>query len=114
MLDDLKYIHERDAQDALGIAEKQWQQLMHEFTLQLNPGLVKNIVLAGMGGSALAALMSNTWPDYSVPFEVCRDYEIPAYVGPETLFIASSYSGNTEETISALEQAVAKNAQIVI
>jgi glucose/mannose-6-phosphate isomerase len=115
MLDDLKFIHEKDAQDALGIAEKQWQQLAHTYTLQLpQAAQIKNIVFAGMGGSALAAQISITWPGYTLPFEVCRQYDIPPYVGPETLFIASSYSGNTEETLSALAQAEAKGAQVVV
>lgn len=115
MLDDLKYIHERDAQDALGIAEKQWQQLEHVFKLNWKPEQpIKNVVLAGMGGSALAGLLSTTWPDYNVPFEIVRDYEIPSYVDESTLFIASSYSGNTEETISALAAAEKANAQIII
>lgn len=114
MLDDLKYIHERDAQDALGIAEKQWQQLEHAFTVQIKPENISNIVFAGMGGSALGALISQSWPMYKVPFEICRNYQIPAYVGRDTLFVASSYSGNTEETLSALEAAEAKQAQIVV
>lgn len=114
MLDDLKYIHDRDASDALGIAEKQWQQLEHTFEFDLRVENIQNIVFAGMGGSALAALISVTWPGYNVPFEITRDYSIPTYVGPNTLFIASSYSGNTEETLSALEQAKEKHAQIVI
>lgn len=115
MLDDLKYIHERDAQDALGIAEKQWQQLEQVFTLTWQPKeTVNNVVLAGMGGSALAGLLSTTWPDYGVPFEIVRDYEIPAYVNSHTLFIASSYSGNTEETIASLAAAEKANAQIIV
>lgn len=115
MLDDLKYIHQRDAQDSLGIAEKQWQQLAYDFTLTWKPtGPVKNIVLAGMGGSALAGLLSVTWPDYSVPFEIVRDYEIPAYVNKETLFVAASYSGNTEETLAALAAAQKANAQVIV
>lgn len=114
MLDDLKVIHVKDAQDALGIAEKQWQQLEHVYEFELNVSNIQNIVFAGMGGSALYALISETWPGYSVPFEIVRDYSIPAYVGPNTLFIASSYSGNTEETLSALNQAKEKGAQIVI
>lgn len=114
MLDDLKYIHEKDAQDALGIAEKQWQQLEHVYNLNLDVKDIKNVVFAGMGGSALAALISKSWPAYNIPFEVCRNYEIPAYVNENTLFVASSYSGNTEETVAALEAAGAKGAQIVI
>lgn len=115
MLDDLKYIHERDAQDALGIAERQYQQL--EYTCEV-PGLnhseFENIVFAGMGGSALAALIAQSWPGFSMPFEVTRGYNIPSYVSGKTLFFASSYSGNTEETLSAMDEAEQKGAVIVV
>jgi glucose/mannose-6-phosphate isomerase len=114
MLDDLKMIHERDAQDALGIAEKQWQQLQLTFELPPLDQQIDNVVHAGMGGSALWALVSQSWPGYRVPFELCRDYDIPTYVSEKTLFIASSYSGNTEETLAALEQAEAKQATIAV
>ena len=117
MLDDLRLIHERDAQDALGIAEKQWQQLEYDFNLpKLNFGAVdiENIVVAGMGGSALGALLSQTWPGHKIPFEICRNYNIPLFVSDKTLFIASSYSGNTEETLAALTQAEAAKARIVV
>jgi glucose/mannose-6-phosphate isomerase len=114
MLDDLKYIHQRDGQDALGIAEKQWQQLTHEFDVPQIEGEVTNIVYAGMGGSALAALISQSWPGQKVPFEVCRQYHAPAYTSSKTLFIAASYSGNTEETLTALAEAEGKGARIVI
>jgi glucose/mannose-6-phosphate isomerase len=114
MLDDLKTIHQRDAQDALGIAERQASQLDYQFELPEIKGEFSNIVFAGMGGSALPALLSRSWPGYKLPFEVCRQYDIPAYVSPQTLFIAASYSGNTEETLSALEQARKKKARIVI
>jgi len=114
MLDDLKMIHERDAQDALGIAEKAWQQLQYEFDVQQGPVDAENIVYAGMGGSALAAQMSLTWPGYDRPFEIVRNYDIPAYVSSKTFFVASSYSGNTEETLSATLQAAEKGAQIAV
>ncbi len=114
MLDDLKYIHERDAQDALGLAEKQWQQLEYNFAINMPAQKPDNIVFAGMGGSALAALMSTSWPGHDLPFEICRNYDIPKYVDDKTLFIASSYSGNTEETLSALMAAEAKGARIAI
>lgn len=117
MLDDLKFIHQRDSQDALGIAEKQWQQLGYQFDKSAIPNLhskITNIVYSGMGGSALAGLISESWPGYSVPFELCRQYHVPGYVSSNTLFIASSYSGNTEESVSALLEAEAKGAQIVV
>jgi glucose/mannose-6-phosphate isomerase len=115
MLDDLKMIHERDAQDALGVADKQWQQLTHDYGVEL-PAFddITNVVLAGMGGSALPAVFLRSWPGTKVPFEIVRDYELPDYVSEKTLFISSSYSGNTEETLAALSEAEAKKAQIVV
>jgi glucose/mannose-6-phosphate isomerase len=115
MLDDLKMIHERDAQDALGVAGKQWQQLQHEFRISnLEFGDVQNIVLAGMGGSAWPAKYLQSWPGTSVPLEVVSNYELPVYVNQHTLFISSSYSGNTEETLAALAEAEKRQAQIVV
>lgn len=114
MLDDLKLIHERDPQDTLGIAERQANQLTHEFETTQGPIEVENIVYAAMGGSALAAIVSQTWPGYQIPFQIVRDYDIPAYVSEKTFFIAASYSGNTEETLSALEQAEARGAKIAV
>lgn len=114
MLDDLAYIHERDGQDALGIAEKQWQQLVYEFDIPEIQFVPQNIVFAGMGGSALAAQLALSWPGFGVPFVISRDYNAPGFVNRNTLFIASSYSGNTEETLEALKQAEAAGAYIVV
>lgn len=114
MLDDLKFIHSRDAQDALGVAEKQWQQLEYQFQVTAMPKSFSDIVFAGMGGSALAALISKSWPGHNLPFEVCRTYNIPTYVSDQTLFFASSYSGNTEETLSCLAEAEKAGASIVV
>jgi len=114
MLDDLQLIHERDPQDALGVAEKQWQQLELSATLEIAHQEFDNVVLAGMGGSALAALVTQQWPTLPLPFEIVRNYNIPAYVSKKTLFIASSHSGNTEETLHALDEAEAKGATIAV
>lgn len=115
VLDDLKMIHQRDAQDALGIAEKQHTYLSHSFRVKLPPAKkISNVVLAGMGGSSLPGMFVTVWPGLSVPFEICRNYSLPAYVGPDTLVISSSYSGNTEESLSALEDAKKKSAQIIV
>ncbi len=112
MLDDLKYIHQRDAQDALGIAGKQWKQYAHDFGPQVS-GLkfdssFAGVVVAGMGGSALAASAISTIPGLSIPFEVVRDYVLPEYVNRSWLLICSSYSGNTEETLSVLNEALSR------
>ena len=115
MLDDLQKIHERDKEDALGVAAKQGEYLSRHFDATFTPtDEILNVVLGGMGGSALYGVIVNSWPGLKVPFEIVRTYTIPAYVGPKTLFVASSYSGNTEETLEALEHAEERQAQIVV
>lgn len=116
MLDDLAYIHERDQADALGINAKQWQQLDQEFTLPEDATFsgITAVVHAGMGGSALPALFVQSFPEPSVPFVIARNYELPLFVGPNTLVICDSFSGNTEETLAALEVAEKKKAQIAV
>lgn len=114
MLDDLAYIHVKDAEDALGIAGKQWQQLEYQFDMPVIDFKPENIVYAGMGGSALGALLATILPGITVPFVISRDYKIPDFVSNNTLFIASSYSGNTEETLEALEHAEQAGAHIVV
>ena len=115
MLDDKNVLAQRDPQDALGVAGGQWEYFSRSFDVEFHPsGEVTNIVWAGMGGSALPAVIVQSWPRVKLPFEITRDYSIPAYVGPTTLFIASSYSGNTEETLEALAKAEAAGAQIVV
>lgn len=110
MLDDLKMIHQRDAQDALGIAEKQSQQFLHNFNFQWQPPTTINEVLvAGMGGSGLAAKAFKVVEDLHVPFDVIQGYDLPGRVDANTLLICSSYSGNTEETLSIFDQAVSEN-----
>lgn len=107
MLDDLKYIHEKDAQDSLGIAEKQWQQYQKDYGFNWQPDReIKSVVVAGMGGSGLAAIAAKNWPGLSIPYEAVHDYKLPDFVDQNTLVICSSYSGNTEETLSCLEQAL--------
>ncbi len=116
MLDDLAYIHQKDQSDALGITGKEATQLREAFVIEGEPhfSAVHSVVHAGMGGSALPALLLNTWPSLPVPFQVVRDYDIPPFVDNTTLFIADSYSGNTEETVSALDEALQRGAQVVV
>ncbi len=75
---------------------------------------VKNIVLIGMGGSAIGGDLARSFLNskLEIPFHVCRHYQLPEFVDDETLVIASSYSGNTEETLSALDNALARKAMI--
>lgn len=78
-------------------------------------GKIQNILITGLGGSGIGGtiiseLVSDTC---TVPIIVNKDYFLPAFVNENTLVIVSSYSGNTEETLSAMEKAIAKKAQIV-
>ncbi len=74
-----------------------------------------SVVMTGLGGSAaggdLAAALYRA--QGKVPFTVNRDYTLPSHVGPQTLVFACSYSGNTEETLSAYHQAVQKGARVI-
>ena len=75
----------------------------------------RNIVICGMGGSAIGGDFVRCLIEAqgSVPCFVCRDYVLPAFVDSETLVIACSYSGNTEETLSAVRQAIQRGSQVV-
>ncbi|MFM2375963.1 MAG: bifunctional phosphoglucose/phosphomannose isomerase [Bacteroidota bacterium] len=76
---------------------------------------IRNVCLIGLGGSAFGGEVTKNYisAESTVPFEIVRDYTIPGYVSEHTLLIASSYSGNTEETLSALEAAMPRNPKIV-
>ncbi|MBI1863705.1 bifunctional phosphoglucose/phosphomannose isomerase [Candidatus Woesebacteria bacterium] len=75
---------------------------------------ILNVVVCGMGGSALGGriVKALTTPASRIPIEIITDYTLPYYVGEKTLVILSSYSGNTEETISTLSNAQNKGAKI--
>jgi len=119
MLDDTNVLKQRDPSGALTIADLQYEQT--KFKAEIENGdndhrPIANVVVAGMGGSALAAMLVKSWlkSELTVPIDIVRSYDLPAYVGQNTLVIASSYSGNTEETLNCLKQAEAKSAQIAI
>lgn len=77
---------------------------------------IRNVVVTGMGASGVAANLveSLTFGRIPIPFTVCKSYTIPQFVSPHTLFIACSYSGETEETISALNKALLKRAECIV
>ncbi|MBC7565113.1 bifunctional phosphoglucose/phosphomannose isomerase [Candidatus Saccharibacteria bacterium] len=118
-LDNENILTQRDPEGALNVAAEQFTQAAFDAVVESkdNDGReITSIVVTGMGGSALAALVAKVWLkfDITVPFEVIRGYDLPAYVNHQTLVIASSYSGNTEETVSALNQANAMGTQVAV
>ncbi|MCX7918894.1 MAG: bifunctional phosphoglucose/phosphomannose isomerase [bacterium] len=86
-----------------------------QFKRNSNNTNITNILFAGLGGSAISGdLLRNYLAEQlAVPLVVSRNYTLPNFVGSTTLFIASSYSGNTEETLSAYDIAKKKKAQIL-
>ncbi len=119
MLDDENVLKQRDLSGALNVAAEEYQQT--QFEPKINNGehdgrQLTSVIVTGMGGSALAALLLKSWlkSQLKLPFEVVRGYDLPQYVNQNTLVIASSYSGNTEETLSGLAQAQARGAQVAI
>ncbi len=80
------------------------------------PGLdFDRVLFIGMGGSAIGGDMVRIWTDRLAtrPMLVLRNYTIPNWVDERTLTLASSYSGNTEETLAATEAAMKKGSRIV-
>ncbi len=97
---------------------KHWKEVMkltEDVELNIDRSRIKNICFAGMGGSAIGADLIRAYSLKSCPYpvQVNRHYEIPNYIDENTLFIACSFSGNTEETLTALNSAMAKGAQII-
>lgn len=84
--------------------------------LELPWGPPRSVAILGMGGSAIGGdLVRSIWADrLTVPVEIVRGYELPAWIGPDTLVIASSKSGDTEETISALTTALERRCPVVV
>lgn len=119
MLDDSNVLRQRDPSGALAVAAQQFEQALFQPEV-LRPEhdrrTIENIVITGMGGSTLAALLFKVLQKQqsTIPVEIVRGYSLPAYTNKHTLVIASSYSGNTEETVSALHQAADMGAQIGI
>jgi len=78
------------------------------------PKDIANIVVCGMGGSAIGGSLLKTYmADSDIPVVVNRTYKLPNFVDKDTLVFAVSYSGNTEETLEAVEEAKNRGAKII-
>ena len=109
-----------DPQDMFGAIYRFTDQIKEaitigeHFNLQNDYSACTNIVVTGMGGSAIGGDIVKTIAqnELTVPFYVNRNYSLPNWVNEKTLVICSSYSGNTEESLSAYEDALKKGAMI--
>lgn len=117
-LDDISYLRSVDPEgmgarvSELPLQCREAQALVEECSFPIEYGLVDAIVILGMGGSAIGGdlVRSLVEGECSIPIFVNRDYGLPAFVNDHTMVIASSYSGNTEETISAFLEALERGA----
>ena len=76
---------------------------------------IHTIVICGLGGSGIGAKIVSNWiqDEIQVPVVLSNEYVLPAFIGKNTLVIASSYSGNTEETTMSINEAHAKGCHII-
>ena len=76
---------------------------------------IQNVLIAGLGGSGIGGTLAEavTAHDIQVPISIAKAYDIPAFVNENTLFVASSFSGNTEETLDTVGKALEKGAKVV-
>jgi len=81
----------------------------------VNISKISNVVITGLGGSAIGGDLFKNFAsnDFPLPIIVNRNYSLPKFINESTLVIISSYSGNTEETIAALEEAYKKCTYII-
>lgn len=113
LLDDAGALAQQDPADMLGLVENaadQWKEAAAATTSFAPPEewrRFRRVVVAGMGGSAIAADVAATWLSrrWPVSIQVIRDYSLPLWVDEETLVVVCSYSGNTEETLSVWREA---------
>lgn len=121
-LDDLERFKQLDTLNMLGEIDNLPDQLAFAYQLGMKHPLpdwndLKQVVIAGMGGSAIGAdLLASYCASLSlVPVSVHRDYSLPFFArGQETLVICSSHSGNTEETLDAFEAARKAECRIIV
>lgn len=94
--------------------EDAWKQVQ-KFVVPTTYIKAKNVVILGMGGSAIGGDLVKELASHqsTIPVTVNRDYDLPKFVDHNSLVIAVSYSGNTEETLTAFSQAGQKGAKLL-
>jgi glucose/mannose-6-phosphate isomerase len=114
------FIKKHDTQNQLKVLLETYKQVSDAWNNRFDVSTLKNykfssIVFCGLGGSAISGdlLCDYLSGELMISFTVIRGYNLPSFVNEETLVIISSYSGNTEETISCFEQALKKKCKIV-
>src|SRR6056297_64577 len=120
-LDNVKKIYKMDPglmAESIGMLPEQISQVLEDSHLVRIPesySRIDKVVINGMGGSNLGAriLQSCYLNKMKVPVEVVPGYAVPNYVDKKTLYIISSYSGNTEEPLSVYEEVKKRGARVL-
>src|SRR3989344_7414776 len=111
---------EIDSQNMLGVLKSFPNQLEEALNLAEKisiTGTFDHIIVAGMGGSGHCGDILAAYAQHAglkIPVFVVRDYTLPSFVSNKSLVFLVSYSGNTEETLSAFDQALARQARMII
>lgn len=93
--------------------EKAWTTLWIK-DLGFDTAGIDHILISGMGGSGIAGqLTKELFTNSPLPIDVWADYQLPGWVNDNTLFIAVSYSGDTEETVDATKTALERKAKVI-
>lgn len=94
---------------------KQAVEIAKNTTLKQPNNKIENVYISGLGGSGIGGTIASelAFDNAEIPIVVGKGYFIPAFVNKNTLVIVSSYSGNTEETVQAMNAALEKGAHIV-
>lgn len=121
ILDSRDEIRKLDLENMMGSIEELGKQVQHAWedlqSISFTPkSEIKNVVIAGMGGSGLGAdVIKHLFKDeLKVPLDYVHDYTLPGYVNENTLVVLSSYSGTTEEINACGVAAQKANAQIMV
>jgi glucose/mannose-6-phosphate isomerase len=115
-----EYVLKYDPQNQFNVLVNTYQQIESAWNNKIDTAELKrikfnSIIVSGLGGSAISGdLIANFLGiELKVPFIVNRNYQLPSFANNNTLLIVSSYSGNTEETISVFQEGLKKKCSII-
>ncbi len=122
ILDQKETIQKNDPSNMAQLIHNFSDQMKHAeeigLSISLDPNLgkgINKIVFSGLGGSAIGADFIRSYLTYQIPIPIFvnRHYQLPRFVDDKTLLVVSSYSGDTEETLSSLKEGVKKGARLL-
>ncbi len=120
-IDNFLEIKKLDKSNVLGSIDALSNQCMHawnavnKINISSDYKNINKVLVCGMGGSALGAhVIQSLFSQNKIMIDIKRGYYLPGWVDKQTLIILSSYSGNTEETLSCAKQALAKKIKCLV